>query len=155
MDKIFELKSILFKTRRFNIGCFLSKYLAGHILKPINHSTVQVNVFEIFNVDFENANDTTNLSTHPNSFFLCSCCCRLPLPFREWEHGERLWSPRSWATHHGMDQWSYIEKESPTSDTKTPSYTVQNEIRSALGRMTAALHKTFPMSFDSSEIKIY
>ena len=47
-----------------------------------------------------------------------------PTPSEGWGHGRRPWSPRSRATPQGLDQ-------------RVRSWTVQNEMRGVLGRVSA------------------
>ena len=60
-----------------------------------------------------------------------------PTPSEGWGHGGRPWSPRSRATLQGLDQRSYRDRESPKSERRrVRSWTVQNEMRGVLGRVS-------------------
>ena len=61
-----------------------------------------------------------------------------PLP----RDGGRPWSPRSRETLQGLDQRLYRDRESPKSERgRVRSWTVQNEMRGVLGRMSTGAER--------------
>ena len=71
-----------------------------------------------------------------------------------WGHGGRSWSPRGRTTPHGLDQRSYRDRESPKSERRrVRSWTVQNEMKSVLGRVSADAAERILDSANPREIR--
>ena len=72
----------------------------------------------------------------------------------------RPWSTRSWATCQGLDQRSYIEKESPNTNQRassaktTCSLKVQTEIRNVLDRMTTGAARRIINSSSGAKVGV-